>query len=285
MSYQIRPLKFLAGVAAASAIALGLSGCGGGANSQAASDCKPAHEFSTIKEGILTVGVYELPPFISSQGEGGMSGVDPDIIRLIAEKECLTVKPAPANFSALVPSLQGGRLDVVLGDVYRTKERDKVVNLTSPVYLDQMGIVATEDGIDSVSQLEGKTVGTVDGYMWNPDLKKVLGDNLKSYPSNVNMYQDLKAGRIQAGIDSYGGAVYSVGNDSKLFAKKSQPDDRVGASKGAQAAFLVPKENKAMLDAFNADIEELRKDGTIAEILKKHGLDPSAANPGDPTLL
>jgi polar amino acid transport system substrate-binding protein len=41
----------------------------------------------------------------------------------------------------------------------------------------------------------------------------------------------------------------------------------------------------ALIAAINQDIATLRKSGKLAEILQKHGMDPSAAQPGQPRLL
>lgn len=53
----------------------------------------------------------------------------------------------------------------------------------------------------------------------------------------------------------------------------------------AQSAFLVQKGRGDLLAALNETIAELRESGRLAEILKKNGLDPSAAEPGEPRLL
>jgi polar amino acid transport system substrate-binding protein len=60
-----------------------------------------------------------------------------------------------------------------------------LVNLPDPLYLDQMGIISA-GGVTSVSEMEGKKVRTVDGYLWVNDLQKVLGDSLRLYPSSVD---------------------------------------------------------------------------------------------------
>ncbi|MER5673713.1 substrate-binding periplasmic protein [Pseudonocardia alni] len=267
------------------ALSLGLAGCGSGSGSAAGQGCTPAHQFPTISGGTLTVGVYDLPPFISTQGEGGLSGIDADIVKAVAAAECLEVKANNAGAAAMVPGVQNGRLDVVVGDWYRTQERAAVVNFTDPIYLDDMGLVSA-DGVATVDGLQQRTVGTVDGYLWVDDLKKMLGDSLKLYPSGTDMQADLKAGRIQAGVDSFGSAVNTVGSDPAFKVVKAQPDPRVRASEQpAQSGFMLPKDNQAMLDAFNADLAKLRADGTIAKILTDHGLEASAAEVGTPRLI
>lgn len=263
--------------------ALLMTACGGEAP-RATGDCTPRHQFDTITEGTLTVGVFDLPPYSTTTGPDGMGGVDAEIVREIAKRECLTITAQAGNTPSLIPGVQQGRLDLAIGDWYRTEARAKIVNLSDPLYLDEMGIISAT-GVTTVAEMEGKKVGTVDGYLWVSDLQKVLGENLALYPSSVDMNQDFKAGRIEIGVDSYGSALQTFrGTETKVEVAK--PDDRVAASKeAAQATFPMTKDNTAMLTAFNENIAELHADGTIARILEAHGLPASAAETGPPRLI
>ncbi|WP_232664092.1 ABC transporter substrate-binding protein [Pseudonocardia sp. TRM90224] len=263
--------------------ALLLTACGG-ATQPGVANCTPKHQFETITPGTLTVGVHDLPPYSMTTGQDGMSGVDAEIVREIAKRECLTVTAQPGNTPSLIPSVQQGRADIAIGDWYRTEARSKVVNLSDPLYLDEMGIISAA-GVSTVAEMEGKKVGTVDGYLWVKELQAVLGDNLSLYPSSVDMNADFKAGRIEIGVDSYGSALQThKGTATKIEVAK--PDDRVAASKeAAQSTFPMVKDNQAMLDAFNATIAELHTDGTITRILKDNGLPESAEQTGPPRLI
>jgi polar amino acid transport system substrate-binding protein len=265
--------------------ALLMSACGGGGGApQATGDCTPRHQFSTVTEGTLTVGVFDLPPYSTTTGPDGIGGVDAEILREIAKAECLTITAQAGNTPSLIPGVQQGRFDLAIGDWYRTEARAKIVNLSDPLYLDDMGIISAT-GVTTVAEMEGKKVGTVDGYLWVQDLQKVLGDNLALYPSSVDMNQDFKAGRIEIGVDSYGSALQTFkGTETKIEVAK--PDDRVAASKeAAQATFPMAKDNADMLNAFNEIIAELHANGTIAKILEAHGLPASAEKTGPPRLI
>ncbi|MDT7591441.1 MAG: hypothetical protein QOH45_972, partial [Pseudonocardiales bacterium] len=50
-------------LSAAAAVLLLTTACGGGGGTQAAGNCTPKHQFSTMEKGTLTVGVYDLPPY------------------------------------------------------------------------------------------------------------------------------------------------------------------------------------------------------------------------------
>ncbi len=270
-------------LACAAAVALTgtLAACGGGSDSSVAADCKPAHEFTTIKKGTLTVSLYDLPPFAKLDGKA-ITGVDGDLIKAIAKKECLTITAKPAATAAVIPMVQSGRADVAVADWYRTAERAKIVALSDPLYTDQMALIS-QSGVSDINELKGKKVGTVDGYLWVADMKKFLGSDLKVYSTTLNMNQDLKAGRIEVGIDSFGSGKFN-NKDLKVEVAGSNPE--VAASQeGAQASFPVPLSNKKLLAAINADIADLHSSGELAKILVDNGLDASAADTGAPRLI
>jgi polar amino acid transport system substrate-binding protein len=261
--------------------ATALSGCSAAATAQNA-DCQPAHTFLTVAEGKLSVVLYDLPPFSKLEGNK-VTGVDGDIVNAVAEMECLTVSAKSVATAANIPTVQAGRADVSIAAWYRTAARAEIVGLTDPIYTDQMAIIS-KDGLDDAGQLKGKSVGTVDGYLWVDDMKKLLGDSLKVYPTTLNMNQDLAAGRIDVGIDSYGSAQFNKKGDHKVAVIK--PHEAIAASKeAAQIAIPVPQKNTELLAALNADLKTLRESGKLGEILKANGLDASAADTGEARLI
>lgn len=270
-------------VAACLSTAASLTACAGSGSSDSTvkADCTPAHTFPTIDKGALTVVLYDLPPFSKLDGKT-VNGVDGDIVNAIAEKECLTVKAIAVSAAASIPTVQSGRADLAIAAWYRTAERAEVVSLSDPLYTDQMAIIS-KDGVSSIPSLKDRKVGTVDGYLWVEDMKKYLGSSLKIYPSTVNMNQDLKAGRIDVGVDSFGSGVF---NNKDLQVKVVEPFDEVSASlEDAQICLPVPKSNPKLLAAINEDIAELHESGEIVKILEKHDLDRSAADTGEPRFI
>lgn len=266
------------GAATALATVAALSACGGGTSSAGGGSCTPKHQFETVKKGSLTVAFYDLPPFTKADGKK-ITGVDGEILDEIAKMECLDVAAQSMAAAAVIPTVQAGRADIAAADWYRTRARSEITTLSDPMYLDQMAIIS-KDGLTSVQALKGKKVGTVDGYMWVEDMKKLLGDSLKVYPSTQNMNQDIKAGRIDVGVDSYGSGVY---NNPDLKVKVVDVDPAVaGTKEAAQSSFPMPRGKDPLAKAINEDIAELQRNGKIKEILVKHKLDASAADVGAP---
>jgi polar amino acid transport system substrate-binding protein len=250
-----------------------------------AEDCKPKHEFKTITPGTLTIAVTTYAPHSFMDESGKLKGLDGDIATEFAKRECLTVKPVAVDPAAAIQYVLSGQADITTGDWYRTAERAKVMNLSYPLYKDQMGLYS-KDGAKTVEELVGKNVGTVQGYLWVTDAKKLLGAKLRLYPNSVNMHQDLASGRIDIGIDGYSTGAYAAKNGTLKDIKVAQPDPRIRATKeAAQASLPYAKSATDFGAALDANIEEMHKDGTIAKILKSYGLDESAGDTGAPKLI
>ncbi|SEC01563.1 amino acid ABC transporter substrate-binding protein, PAAT family [Pseudomonas saponiphila] len=253
----------------------------------ALADCKPAHQFTTLTPGVLSVAAWVFPPY-SIPGPGNqLSGIDGEIIKRIAARECLDIKLTVVDPAAVIQSVIARRADVGIGDWYRTAERSKALGLSAPLYLDMMGIISNE-GYSTISELEGKRIGTVQGYLWVDDLKKAFGDNLVLYPNPVAMAQDLASNRIALGIDSFavGVASQQKGAYQGKRIKVSEPDPRVKATlQPGQSGFPHTKANVALGVALNENIQALHASGEIAEILGSFGLDKQVANVGTPRLV
>ena len=251
-----------------------------------AQSCTPTHKIDqVVTAGKLTVAIYEYPPFSVTSG-GDIGGVDGEMLKYIAKAACLTLTPVVVDPAATIQYVISGKADIAGGDWYRTAERAKVLGLSAPTYLDQMGIYS-KDGASTVAAMMGKQVGTVSGFLWVTDLQKLLGTNLHLYPNPVALAQDLQAGRIQIGVDSYGTGAYAQkrGGYAGIVIKVAQPDPRVLASTDAsQANLLYTKGNASLGAALDADIADMHKNGDIAKYLGSFGLDPSGAETGAPRL-
>lgn len=271
-------------VALAGVLMLALAGCSGG-QTPASQDCVPAHkDLGTISAGTLTIGVTDAPPLSSTVGEKGYSGLDADILDGFAKTECLTVTPVSGAVSAMIPGIEQARWDTALGGWYRTKARAEILTPSDPTYLDTLVIVSKE-GLGSISDLEGKKVGTHDGTVVIEDLKKVLGDDLALYPSPLNVEQDLKAGRIEAAL-AFGLEASVVYKTDGYKLVQAKPDDRVKTTlEPGQTAIHFNKSANTLRAAFNDYLAKIKKDGTLASDLKKYGFDPSIGETGEPRLM
>jgi polar amino acid transport system substrate-binding protein len=265
--------------------ALALAGCaaGGGSDESVAEGCEPRDEISTIDDGTLTVALTNTPPY-SIEADGEVSGIDGDIVKAFAEAECLSIDYAPYTYATAIPAIEQQRADIALGGFYRTAARAEVVTLSAPLYLDELSVYAAES-VATVDDLLGKTIGTVEGYLWVSDLQALPGTETRVYADSLTLAQDLAAGRIDAALDGYGAATIATqGEDYEINVLES--DERVASTnEPSQAAVLLDPANEDLSAAFDSFVEELRADGTLVDILATYDLPASAAEVGDARLI
>lgn len=283
----MKPVSKFVVLAASLVLSPLLAACGGSAPSTPSAsvdtNCKPAHSFSTLQQGKLTVSVYVSPPYTELASAGApLGGVDGKILSKIAEAECLSLAASPVDGAALINSVVSKRADLAIGGVYHTEERDKVLNLSDPMYRDGMAILSKE-GFSSSASLNGKSTGVIQGYLWNKELQDALGsDKVKVYQDSTSLLSDLEAGRLEAGILTSAEAAYRAEKStSGLKAASFESDNKVpSSSQPGKVILAMIKGNDQMTKAFNADIEKLISDGSIAEILKSEGMSADLAGKG-----
>ena len=269
--------KVVATVCAAILSVGALAACGSSSGSSSSG-------ITTVTSGKLTVGVIDIPPF-SSYNSGKPTGIDVSIIKKFAKQNDLTVVWQQATYADAVQSITSGNIDLAIGCIDATAKRKQAVDFSTSNYLDGMGMAAkASKNITKVSDLKsaGK-VGTVDGYLWVKDLKSLLGDNLKTYPSSVELKADFDAGRINVAIDAYGTQVVQFKKDTsvKVVLANDNPDKSVQATVQApEAAFPYTKGNASLGDALNKSIKAMHSDGTIKKLLSNAGLSENLANVG-----
>jgi|TARA_R110002033_G_scaffold8327_6_gene28674 polar amino acid transport system substrate-binding protein len=255
------------------------------ASGAAAQDCPT--DLETVSKGQLTVAVTTFAPYSFMNEKNELSGVDGDIVKAAAERLCLEVETLVVDPAAAIQSVMAGRADLTVGDWYRTAERAAVMSFTTPLYLDSMGIISTT-GTDTVEDLVGQTVGTVQGYLWVQDLEKLLGDDLQLYSSSVNLQQDLRSGRIKNAVDGAATAQLAVerGDLEGYQVSIAAPDDRIAASmQPAQVGFPMRKNAVNLLAALDVVLEDMKAEGMIVELLSSYGLSPEMADVGEPRLV
>ncbi|HEX6501302.1 MAG TPA: transporter substrate-binding domain-containing protein [Micromonosporaceae bacterium] len=280
--------RTLAALAAAMLASVALSGCSTGTGTgTVAADCTPRHSFHTLTKGTLTVSTYTYAPATIVKG-GDLGGVEGGLLKQIAQWECVRLKILEQAPAGVIPAVQSGRADLAAGSWYRTQKRADVLNLTDPIYTDNMVFVSKDGAIGTVDDLKGKRVGTFEGNLWNADLQALLGDALKIYAGESETFRDLKAGRIDVAVDGAGGSTNMIKllglTGYQMATPPADPAVKATTNPG-QIGWPNTKSNTALNAALNDDIAQLRSSGEVARLLKQYGYPDSAATVGPPSLL
>ncbi len=249
------------------------------------SSCQPAHQIKTVVPGKLTVvGVQFAPWFTASDGTA--SGIESEMLQVVAAKECLTVVGSALDAPGVISSVTTGRADMAIGGWVRSEKRRTAVDMTDPIYVDPIAIVS-KDGTKNFDDLKsaGATLGDIGGVYEIPDLKVLLGDNLKLYQTFDQALKDLAAGRITAVTMPLSSAQPALEKlkITGFQVVKADPTPSVQATqKPAQVGWLLKRGNTELESALNADLTELRKSGEFKTILEKHQLPAVLLETGDP---
>lgn len=268
-------LLALGGLSAAAALLI--TGCSASSGSTTvAADCEPIAQVETMEEGKLKALVVEHPPFVSSEG-GTISGIEGELLQKVAADLCLELDAQVTSFAAAIEGLQNNRADLSSSNWTVNDERRELFEVSDPMYESKMGIVTQGEDWNTVESLEGKKIGTPQGYLWNDQLKALYGGKVVEYQSDVAVIDDVKTGRIDAGIvnnhanswrltqDQYSGLTLNIMQESeKLPHTQSQ----------ALAVVLVEKGKVDLTAAVNTVLHDYQDSGEMAAQFEQYGLDP-----------
>lgn len=223
-------------------------------------------------ERVLRVGTSpDFPPFEYVDEKGNIVGFDIDLIKLLAEKMGYSrVEIISMDFGALIPALREGKIDVIASGMTITEERMKVVDFTDPYWEADQAIVVRRDSSfkpKTLEELNGRSVGvqtgtTGAGYVKNYAKEHNLTINVKEYPSFVLAVQDLVNGRIDAVV---------VDSPVASMFEKQYPVTVSGIIKtGEQYGFAVRKGDRALLEALNNALRQVKNSPEWSMLLQKY---------------
>lgn len=241
----------------------------------ASPDCAHKAEFETVTPGVLTISLVNTRPYDYVDLNGEFKGIGAAVLKRFAKRYCLELKALSVSGRAAIQYVVTGRSDISANGWYITAERHKVVDYTQPIWKGSTVIVSRE-GWNTLSDLKGRTVGTVQGFLWVPPLEKFLGDNLSLYPTLTAALQDLKLGRLEANVKAgvISNYLQSIGKiPPELKIKTMEPTELIPSTiNPPQNAIIYTQGNDALGKALNALITQLKQNGGLKPILEEYGL-------------
>ncbi len=250
--------KLLLAFAAAAVLTAGLAGCGG--------DKKESGAAAGSDKLIIAIN-STFPPFESvKEGTKDYTGVDIDIAEYIAAKMGKTPEFTDMKFASLVPTLQSGRADMILSAISPTEERMKVVDFSIPYYFPMKAIICQKGaGYDSLDKLQGLSAGASMGTTYAKELQEAGGITVVEMDSTPLVVQDIKNGRLAAGLfDSAQAGVFISQNPDLEMHILDLPvvmDDTF--------AVALPK-GSPDVEQVNALLREMKENGTMHDIFVKY---------------
>lgn len=221
------------------------------------------------EKGVLTIGTEgTYPPFsYHDTASGGLTGYDVEVVSAIAER--LGVKPefSEVKWDGLLSGLEAGRYEVVANQVAVTPERQEIYEFSVPYTVsDAVVIVRTDDtSITVLADVEGKDSAQSVTSNW-AGLAREAGANVVPVDGFSESIAALRDSRVDLTFnDNLAVLDYfqTTGDDSVKVALQVQ-DLR------SDRALVTQKGTTGLAELLSQTLDELRADGTLAEIGQKY---------------
>jgi ABC-type amino acid transport substrate-binding protein len=237
-----------------------------------------AAPLETIKPNTLIVAFNGDMPGTSWEA-GKLVGIDGEILQWVADELHLKIEPALMEFSAEIGSVQTRRADIFVGMVSWRSQRAEILTLTDPIYYAQAMFVQKKDhNWNTIKDLEGKIVASIQGFGQAREVKEVKGTDLKLYDTTDAAIRDLLAGRVQVLFADPPLVTYALkqnpGWPLHAVPAKREPDPRYPLLSGGKYEIVMglSKEAPALAAAINQKIDQAWTDCMINKIAAKYGL-------------
>ena len=226
------------------------------------------------KQGFLKVATEDNYSPFNFIDRGKPAGINKDLLDELREYSRFDIKQEILPWTGLLASVSAGQYDLALTGAIVTDARLEVFDFTPPIASAQHYFLSrvNDDSINSISDLDGKTVGLQAGSALLerlPELEEMLKAQGKSlgkvvqYQSYPEAYSDLAIGRIDYVINSVVSVNEVVKSKSKVF-KKGEAVSGPGF-----VGWPVPKENPELLAYLTDFFNHMEQTGKMAELQQK----------------
>ncbi|MGW3939037.1 substrate-binding periplasmic protein [Streptomyces phaeochromogenes] len=261
-----------------------VAGCGSDGDDEPKNVSAKTAALGTITPGVIKVAVQPYAPYTSVQGDR-IVGLDGDILAYAAKKLGLEVKPQVTDFAGMLAGVQSRRVDITIGGVAWSADRQKQGLFTDPPYYSPPAMaVRSGKTYKTVDDLKGLQLGTVEGYVWVKSIQAVPDAELHAYPDANGVFDDLGAGRVDVGF---------LDPLIIIAAQKERPELKIDTqymtpptaaqvkAKPAyeyfqpyQTGFYLPKKATKLEKAISAQIDAMYENGELEKLVRKYGGDP-----------
>lgn len=247
-----------------SSIAVALYGCGDSSASE--------EQESGNSEEIITVGATGQSYPNSYRDGDELVGYDVEVLEEIADRLDYEIDWTLASFDGLMGQLATDQLDTISNAFEVTEERRETYDFTVPyTYTSTAIATSSESSFESLEDLAGETVGGVAGSNKITDLERYIEEtgidiDIRQYDTREGPQNDAENGRIAGYVQGEAilqAAINRAGLDLKII-----PDTL--SETEISFPFSRTERGEQLLEEFNVVLEELREDGTLAELSVKY---------------
>jgi len=256
------------------ATALLLTSCGGSsddAGSASASASASGGSGDVLR--VATEGTYAPFSFHDQANGNELTGYDVEVARAVGEKLGREVEFSETPFDAIFAGLEAGRVDLIANQIGVNPEREATYLFSTP-YTYSNGVVITRADDTSVSSL-ADVAGKSSAQSTTSNFAEVATDagaQIEAVEGFTQAITLLKQSRVDVTInDSLAFLEYQQTTGDQDVKVAVEIDDQ------SESAFAFRQDEADLQAQVDGALEELRTDGTLAEISEKYfGEDVSA---------
>lgn len=254
--------------ATATATALLLAGCASGASD---SPTDAADEVF-ITPGTLTLATGDIAyePYVIGDDPSSGEGFESAIAYAIAEKLGFAAEDVEWVRTSFEAAIAPGpkNFDFNIQQYTITDERKQAVDFSSPYYSASQAVIGINggptDGIDSIDALKGLSLGAMAGSTSAQTIEEVIQptDAPRLYASNEDAVAAFNANQFDAFVIDLPTAFLAT----SMYIENSYIVGELPVGGIADEWGVVLAKDSPLTDRVSAAIDELREDGTLAEI-------------------
>lgn len=244
---------------------------------QAAVDLLPE---AIAESGVLRVAIptNEPPTQFYREGTEEMTGLNPDMARLVADALGLEIEVVVSNFDSIIPGLAADRFDMTVSSMTPTEVRMEQLDFVDYVNMGSAVVVAEGNPADiDVNALCGARVAVLTGsYQLTvkiPALNEACAES-GGEPLDIQQFKDTR--QAISSLDSgRSDAVYADGPILSYAALQNPDIEIAGELDVSPVGIGVPKES-GLIDAVAAAMDAIIESPGYMEVLEAYGLEAMA---------
>ena len=224
---------------------------------------------NVLDKGTLVLGLDDsFPPMGFRDENNNIVGFDIDVATEVANRMGVELQLQPIEWSTKEMELNTGAVDCLWNGLSIDDERKQVMDLSEPYMTNRMVLVVLNDSeYTDQASLAGKTIGVQNGstaekILAESDFSQTIGNTI-GFKDNVTAFMDLETNGIDAIFMDEVVANYAITSQNKDFRiledGLTEEEYAVGFKKG----------NTALKNEVQKYIDEMKADGTMAQISEK----------------
>lgn len=153
-----------------------------------------------LDRGVLRVGVQgAFKPWSFPAPDGTMQGIEVDLGRSVAEALGVKFEPVIITSANRIQFLQQGKIDLIVGGMYDTADRRKVVGIVEPAYWTSGPTLLAKKGVvKDWKDITGKPVCAKQGVAYNKQVETQYRSPLTAFAGNTEGKEALRSGKCVA---------------------------------------------------------------------------------------